>query len=94
MELKSSIQFSTNRIKFNTKFNNQLDLIKEQYTIVNFYNFNKEETGFFASLSKPFFEKPLSIHLQDLVNQIKTKPPESQMPSEESFTNRTKLCNL
>ncbi|RIB15020.1 hypothetical protein C2G38_2193396 [Gigaspora rosea] len=88
IEPKSSPQSATDKINFTKQFNNQLDLIEEQYAMVTSYDSNKRRrTGLFTSSHKNSNNNPSTIDLPDLVNQIRTNVPEPQ-PSQESTTNK------
>ncbi|RIB26425.1 hypothetical protein C2G38_2030215 [Gigaspora rosea] len=90
IEPKSSPQSATDKINFTKQFNDQLDMIEEQYATVTSHDSNKRRrTGLFTSSHKNSNNNPLTVDFPDLVNQIRTNIPEPQ-PPQESTTNKLK----
>ncbi|CAG8746605.1 15703_t:CDS:2, partial [Racocetra persica] len=72
--LKKSIISAIGRLKLSpNKYNNQLDMIKEQYTTMSSQPPNKRKRGsFFSSPTKPPNNTPQAVNLEQLVTQIRT----------------------
>ncbi|CAG8635259.1 5932_t:CDS:2 [Gigaspora margarita] len=80
-EPKSLLRFTDTKAKSNN-FNSQLNMIEEQYVIMNSQPFNKRKRGgFFLSLAKFSSNKSPTVNLEELMEQIRTNQPETQQTS-------------
>ncbi|CAG8719023.1 7189_t:CDS:2, partial [Dentiscutata erythropus] len=82
VDAKSSLYSSNTKAKSSEEFNNQLDIIEEQYVTMNFQPSNKRKRGgFFPSPTKSPTNNPPPTDLEELANQIRTNQPEAQQTS-------------
>ncbi|CAG8733631.1 5427_t:CDS:2 [Dentiscutata erythropus] len=81
---KSSNQSSAEKTK-SKEFNDQLDLIEEQYNTMTSQTSNKRRrVGLFSSSSKSSTDKLQNVDLKELAEQIRNTAPEPQNPPNES----------
>ncbi|CAG8456848.1 10751_t:CDS:2 [Cetraspora pellucida] len=81
-ESKSSLHSSGTKAKSTEDFNNQLDMIEEQYATMNSQPSNKRKRGaFFSSPANPSNNTTPTTNLEELANQIRTNQPEAQQTS-------------
>ncbi|CAG8839586.1 16618_t:CDS:1, partial [Gigaspora margarita] len=80
-EPKSLLRSTDTKAKSNN-FNSQLNIIKEKYVTMNSQPSNKRKrSSFFSSLAKPSSNKPPTVNLEELAEQIRTNQPETQQTS-------------
>ncbi|KAF0474823.1 hypothetical protein F8M41_024641 [Gigaspora margarita] len=78
---KSSLRSTDTKAKSNN-FNSQLNMIEEQYVTMNSQLSNKRKRdGFFLSSAKPSSNKPPTVNLKELAEQIRTNQPETKQTS-------------